>query len=156
MKNDGDYYERCMAMNYVEENETRSWDSDPAFRRVLDLLNAGDSVKARSELEDLALRFPDFAYIYVWWAHSFLSEENHQEAKKVLHEGYEPKHLTGEKTRRSTKIRCFSSSSQVFPHWRKATWLRGRTWQVIFRHLVRIGRYSRRTCRGFRGGNLSR
>jgi hypothetical protein len=41
-------------------------------------------------------------------------------------------------------------------HRRKATWLRGRTWQAIFRPPARIDRSCCRTCRGSRGGNRSR
>ncbi len=84
---EGDYCARCFAKNYLEEDEARSWVSDPAFRRVLDPLNAGDNARARKEAEALLLNFPDFAGLYVWGAKSFLNEQNYQEARRVLWEG---------------------------------------------------------------------
>lgn len=82
-----DYCNRCLVGKYKEEDESRSWDSDPRFRRVLDPLNAGQNAKARDEAEALAQQFPDFADVYVWWAKALLNDCNFAEAKRVLRDG---------------------------------------------------------------------
>jgi len=84
---EGGYISKCFAERYSEEEEVRLWNSDPAFHKILDPLNAGDNLKARKEAEALVRDFHDFADIYVWWAKSLLNERNYQEAKRVLHMG---------------------------------------------------------------------
>jgi len=82
-----DYVTKCMVENYREKDESRSWNSDPSFRRVLDPLNAGQNAKAWNEAEALVQKFPDFADVYVWWAKAFLNDRNYPEARRVLRDG---------------------------------------------------------------------
>lgn len=81
-----DYAAKCVVESYKEQDELRSWDSDPAFRRVLDPLNAGQNAKAADEARALSQKFPDFADIYVWWAKALLNDHKHDEARNLLRE----------------------------------------------------------------------
>jgi len=83
-KMDAAYQVECLTRKYREEEETRAWNSDPAFHKVLDPLNAGDNSRACREAEVLAPRFPDFADIYCWWGKALLGMREYDKARVIL------------------------------------------------------------------------
>jgi len=78
------YVQQCLTSQYEEQKEDRAWDSDPAFRSVLDALNAGDNSGACREAEALVPRFGDFADIYYWWGKALLRLRQLDRARDAL------------------------------------------------------------------------
>jgi hypothetical protein len=66
------YVNDCLRQKYEELPETRSWNSDPAFQKVLNPLNSGDNDLACREAESLIGQFRDFADLYAWWGAALL------------------------------------------------------------------------------------
>lgn len=83
------YYEKCLNAQFKEEDEPRTWRSDPAFRRVLDPLNAGDYKTVCAESDNLLGAYRDFHLIYGWWATALLRMGFHEKARDVLRQGLE-------------------------------------------------------------------
>lgn len=81
------YVSDCLRHNYEELPETRSWNSDPAFRKVLDPLNSGDNVGACREAESLITQFSDFADLYDWCGDALLRMGSLDKARQVLKDG---------------------------------------------------------------------
>ncbi|MBI2873836.1 MAG: hypothetical protein HYY09_01995 [Firmicutes bacterium] len=86
-KSDGDFYGACREKKYEELPESRSWDSDPVFRNILDPLNSGDYQKASYEAQAILPRFADFAEIYYWWSRALINKGSNDEARQVLIDG---------------------------------------------------------------------
>jgi len=86
---DEQYIYDCLRQKYQELPETRSWNSDPVFRKVLDPLNAGDNAVACREAEALIAQFPDFADLYVWWGSALLRMGALDKSRQILKEGLE-------------------------------------------------------------------
>jgi tetratricopeptide (TPR) repeat protein len=82
-----EYVRDCLRQQYEELPETRYWNDDPAFRRLLDPLNSGNNVQACSEAESLIPRFSDFADLYVWWGEALLRMGSLDKARQVLRDG---------------------------------------------------------------------
>jgi tetratricopeptide (TPR) repeat protein len=74
----------CLLRKYEELPETKSWYSDPLFRKVLDPLNSGDNAAACREAETLVERFPDFADLYYWWGKGLLNMGSYEKARQIL------------------------------------------------------------------------
>jgi hypothetical protein len=84
----GDSYRvSCLEHKFKEELESRSWNSDPLFSKVLDPLNSRNYAKACAEAEILVQRFNDFASLYYWWGKALLATQSFEKARKVLSEG---------------------------------------------------------------------
>jgi len=81
------YLRDCLEPRFKEELESRTPDSDPVFRDVLDPLNAGDNAKACSAAEAVVAKFSDFADPYCWWGHALLEMRSFDKAREVLKEG---------------------------------------------------------------------
>lgn len=81
------YFERCMEPAFQEEEEPRTWQSEPDFRRILDPLNRGDNASAAQEAETLVARFPDLHAIYSWWGSALTRTGEHGKAREVMQEG---------------------------------------------------------------------
>jgi len=86
---DVQYINDCLRQKYEELHETRSWNSDPVFGKVLDPLNSGDNVAACREAEALVAQFPDFADLYVWWGSALLRSGALDRSRGILKEGLE-------------------------------------------------------------------
>jgi len=86
---DEQYVTDCLRQKYEEISETRSWNSDPAFRKVLDPLNSGDNVGACKAAELLVAQFLDFANLYDWWGSALLRMGSLDKARQVLKDGLE-------------------------------------------------------------------
>jgi hypothetical protein len=82
--NEDAYLRSCLTPRYREEPESRAWNSDPAFRKVLDPLNDRDYAKASSEAETLAARYGDFATLYCWWGSALLKAQSFGDARRLL------------------------------------------------------------------------
>ena len=78
------YVQKCLTSKYEEQEEDRTWDSDPAFRSVLGALNTGDNSGACREAEALVPTFGDFADIYYWWAKALLRLRQFDKAREML------------------------------------------------------------------------
>jgi hypothetical protein len=81
------YVNDCLQQKYEEVAETRSWNSDPAFRKVLGPLNSGDNAAACREAELLMTQFNDFADLYEWWGDALLRMRSLDKARQVLKNG---------------------------------------------------------------------
>ena len=86
---DEQYVNDCLQQKYKELPETRSWDSDPAFKKVLNPLNSGDNIGACRAAESLIAQFRDFPNIYCWWGKALMRMGSLDEARKVLKDGLE-------------------------------------------------------------------
>jgi hypothetical protein len=82
--NDEAYLSRCLTRQYTEEPESRAWNSDPAFRAVLDPLNNGDNLKACRAAEALAATHGDLALVYRWWGKALLNMREFDRARKLV------------------------------------------------------------------------
>lgn len=83
------YVNDCLRQKYKELPETRSWNSDPAFRKVLDPLNSGHNDVACREAEALVAQFGDFSNLYAWWGAALLRMGSLDKARQVLKDGLE-------------------------------------------------------------------
>jgi tetratricopeptide (TPR) repeat protein len=81
---DDAYLSGCLAKKYQEEAESRTWNSDPAFRSVLDPLNNGDNARACSAAEGLAVMHADLALVYLWWGKALLRMREFDKARILL------------------------------------------------------------------------
>ena len=81
------YVNDCLRQKYEELPETRSWNSDPAFQKVLDPLNSGDNDVACREAEALIAQFRDFSSLYAWWGAALLKMGSLDKARQILKDG---------------------------------------------------------------------
>lgn len=86
------FVQRCLQPQFQEEVESRTWNSDPAFLRILDFLNNVNTnnrnyILATRETEKLLSRFSDFDLIYKWRAVGFEGQGNYSLARAVLISG---------------------------------------------------------------------
>ena len=84
-----EYVNNCLQPKYTELPESRKWNSDPAFKKILDPLNAGDNAAAIREAEALVASFTDFGSLYNWWGTACLRSGSLGKARQVLKEGVE-------------------------------------------------------------------
>jgi tetratricopeptide (TPR) repeat protein len=82
-----DYVRRCLTPEFVEENETRTFRSDPVFASVLTPLNAGQYAKAIEAAELLLPRFPDLDIVYHWLGSAHRSTQQLARSREILSEG---------------------------------------------------------------------
>lgn len=84
----GDEYVRlCLEPQYREEEEARTWQSDPRFRTVLDPLNGGDYDSATKAAAKLVSTFPDFHLVYMWQGSAQRQLGAFDRAREVLLQG---------------------------------------------------------------------
>jgi len=81
------YVRRCLEPGFVEEEEPRTWRSDPAFASVLEPLNQGDHATASKMAEQVAGRYPDLDLGYSWWGGALRSLGDLDRAREVLGNG---------------------------------------------------------------------
>jgi tetratricopeptide (TPR) repeat protein len=86
---DDKYFTNCLEQKYKEEDDIRSWDSDPIFQKVLTPLNSGDNATACREAESIVPKFGDFADLYDWWGTALIRMGSYDKARQVLREGIE-------------------------------------------------------------------
>jgi tetratricopeptide (TPR) repeat protein len=79
-----EYVRECVQQKYKELPESRTWQSDHAFRTVLDPLNSGDNVGACRAAEALISRFIDFAPLYGWWGEALLRIGSFDTARDLI------------------------------------------------------------------------
>jgi hypothetical protein len=84
-----DYVDRCLRPEFAEQEEERTWQSDPSFESALDPLRGDDCRAAAQEAEKLAGRFPDFDLVYSWWGEALLRQSEFGRARDVLQQGLE-------------------------------------------------------------------
>lgn len=84
---DQEWITRCLEPAFVEQEEPRNWQSEPAFATVLDPLNRGDHRTAAKAAEELAGRYPDLDLAYAWWGSALRSLGDLDRAREVLGEG---------------------------------------------------------------------
>jgi tetratricopeptide (TPR) repeat protein len=82
-----DYVRRCLAPEFLEENETRTYRSDPVFPSVLTPLNARQYTKAIEAAEPLLARFSDFDLVYDWLGSAYRSTQQLAKSREILSEG---------------------------------------------------------------------
>jgi hypothetical protein len=82
-----DYVRRCLAPEFLEENETRTFRTDPAFASVLTPLNAQQYAKAIDAAKLLLSRFSDFDLVYDWLASAYRSTQQLAKSRETLSEG---------------------------------------------------------------------
>ena len=81
------FFKECTTLNFKEEDETRTWSSEPEFSKILDPLNDGKNEIAIKESEKLVRKFSDFDLIYNWWASALLDIKLYEKAREVVQKG---------------------------------------------------------------------
>ena len=84
---EGAYVRSCSEAAFSEENEERTFRSDPAFQRVLDALNSQQYPAAIKAAEDLLPRFSDFDLPYKWLGSAYRATDQLQQSRDVLGRG---------------------------------------------------------------------
>jgi tetratricopeptide (TPR) repeat protein len=84
---DQEYVRRCLEPGFTEDMEARVYNSDPAFKTVIDPLNAGDNAMTCRNAEALIPAFSDFDNLYVWWGKALMRMGSFDKARQVLQEG---------------------------------------------------------------------
>ena len=82
-----EYVRRCLAVEFHDDEEVRTFRSEPDFSRVLEPLNSSEFDKAIREGNDLALKYPDFDLIFRWLAIAYRQNGQLDEAERVLLRG---------------------------------------------------------------------
>jgi tetratricopeptide (TPR) repeat protein len=85
--NEDDYVRRCLAVEFQDENESRTFKSDPALTTVLTPLNSREYSKAIKAGNELLSRFPDFDLIYKWIGSAYRATQQLQSSREILSEG---------------------------------------------------------------------
>jgi hypothetical protein len=78
------YVKECLQQKYEELTETRSWESDSAFKKVTDRLNSGDNIAVCREAESLIVQYHDFSPLYYWWGSALIRMGSLDKARQVL------------------------------------------------------------------------
>jgi hypothetical protein len=81
------YVRRCLEFVYREEQETRTFQTDPAFADILVPLNAQQYAQAIKEGQDILPRFPDFDLIYKWMGSAYRNNDEPLRSHDILSEG---------------------------------------------------------------------
>jgi tetratricopeptide (TPR) repeat protein len=85
--NEEEYVRRCLEVEFKEEQETRTFGSDPAFATVLTPLNAQQYTQVIKAGQSVLSRFPDFDLIYKWMGSAYRSTQQLQKSREILSEG---------------------------------------------------------------------
>lgn len=85
--NEQEYVRRCLESEFTEEQETRTFRSDPAFASVLTPLNSKQYTQAISAAQALLPRFNDLDLIYSWLGSAYRQTQRFAESRAVLMEG---------------------------------------------------------------------
>ncbi|MEN6455210.1 MAG: ankyrin repeat domain-containing protein [Prolixibacteraceae bacterium] len=78
------YLHRCIEQRYFEQEETRAWNCDQAFEKILDPLNSKNYARACIEAEFLVPNYKDFATIFFWWGGALLKMKEYDKARSLL------------------------------------------------------------------------
>lgn len=84
-----EYIQRCLATAFTEEPETRKYNSDPAFARLLDPLNGQQYAQAIEAGKTLVPLFPDFDLIYYWLGSAYRSTQQYAQSRDIMLHGLE-------------------------------------------------------------------
>ena len=85
--NEGEYVRRCLIAEFKEEQEIRTFRTDPAFAEILTPLNAKQYSKAIKEGQAILPRFPDFDLIYKWIGSAYRYSQQLTKSRDILSEG---------------------------------------------------------------------
>lgn len=85
--NEEDYVRACSEPAFVDENEQRTFRSDPAFQGVLDPLNSRNYKAAIKAAEGVLRRVSDFDLPYKWLGSAYRATGQLQRSQEVLGQG---------------------------------------------------------------------
>jgi tetratricopeptide (TPR) repeat protein len=85
--NEEDFVRRCLEAEFKEEQETRTFRSDPAFANVLTPLNSQQYVQTIKAGHAILPRFPDFDLVYKWIGSAYRSTQQLPKSRDILSEG---------------------------------------------------------------------
>lgn len=85
--NDEDYIKRCSELEFHEEVETRKWNSNPDFAKVLTPYNERQFDKAIKEGFKIISKFYDFDILYNWIGSSYRELSMFEKSNNLLLEG---------------------------------------------------------------------
>lgn len=82
-----EYIRRCLAVEFHDDEEVRTFRGEPDFSRVLEPLNSGQFEEAIREGNNLVPKYPDFDLIYKWLGSAYRQNGQLDEAAEVLLRG---------------------------------------------------------------------
>lgn len=85
--NSEEYVGRCLALEFPEKSETRSFQSDPRFTPILTALNSQQYAKAIAAAQAILPRFKDFDLVYTWLGNAYRSIQQFDRSREILSEG---------------------------------------------------------------------
>ena len=88
-QSEDDFVAQCLNPQFREQQELRTFKSDPEFSKVLDPLNRGNNDLACREAEMLISNISDFDGLYDWWGTALLRNNAFDQARQVLRHGLE-------------------------------------------------------------------
>ncbi|MCI0422983.1 MAG: hypothetical protein L0312_27790 [Acidobacteria bacterium] len=84
---EAEYVRRCLAQEFHDEVEARTFRSDPAFSNVLTPFNSQQYDLAIQETRKLLPRYADFDLVYKWLGSAHRATEQLEPSRQILHEG---------------------------------------------------------------------
>jgi len=82
-----EYVRRCLTVEFRDENESRTFSSNPAFDRVLKPLNSQQYDIAIREAKKLLPKYQDFDLAYEWLGNAYLETQQLELARQTFYEG---------------------------------------------------------------------
>lgn len=82
-----EYVRRCLEVEFKEEQETRTFRTDPAFATILTPLNNQQYTQAIKAGQAILPNVPDFDLIYKWMGSAYRSTQQLPKSRDILNEG---------------------------------------------------------------------